>query len=71
MQKPIYGLPCIKTVSIPPPQPPNSTPAATYITRVTDIMNNLKMNMKKDVALARLDTLKAEVEVVLTRTSTK
>ena len=77
MQKTIYGPPppCVTTVTVtplPPSKPkPKAAPVDAYIKRVTDIMTNLKANMDKDVALARIDTLKAEVEVVLTRTPAK
>jgi len=79
MQKTIYGSPppCSKTVT--PATPPvifanpvnPVNPVNTYINRVTDIMTNLKAKMDKEVALERIDTLKAEVEVVLTRKQAK
>lgn len=87
MQKSIYGFPSapqpssaktVTTIQPAPPsqpsqpsKPPKAAPVDAYIKRVTDIMTNLKANMDKDVALARLDTLKAEVDVVLTRTPAK
>jgi hypothetical protein len=74
MQKTIYGPPPQCSTAVTPPQPPGpvkAAPVIAYIKRVTDIMTNLKAKMDKEVALERIDTLKAEVEVVLTRTPAK
>lgn len=61
-ERPIYGIiPVLKC----PTTPSETTAVIAYITRLGEILTNLKTNKEKEVALNRLRILKQEAQITL------